>query len=599
MRVFDRVVGGCIVGLMGHRSLLLVRLTVRIGRDRCIHYEPAKVEQGVREMRIAVVGGGPAGLLFGALLRERRPDVEVTLWERNTHDATYGFGVVFSASTLGRLERQDERLGRELREAATHWDRMELRLGGRAMSCGGLGFSAIARRHLLDLLQDRAIAAGVDVRFETESDVAAAEGEYDLVIGADGLNSAVRAKHEASMGSHLEVAAAKYIWFGASKAFDRMTFLFERTEAGWFAVHAYPYDDQVSTFVVECDPGTWRRAGFDDFDESSPPGVSDEKTRVAMQELFADALDGAELLANNSRWLSFRTLRVGRWYDGDAVVVGDAAHTAHFSVGSGTTMALEDASALATEVARVREPDGLGAALVAFEAQRRPSVQRVQDAATPSRSWWERFGFYAERFDLEQLCMHFFTRSGRVSARRLADGDAAFFERAAGGAIDEVTRRTLADGPLAARAAIAMIVPEDAEAFVPGPSVGIVLKEFGDRAWVYHREGNPTEAAVRWVTAPAVPDENSADAATDGLPAGALLVVDRAGDDLDARTAQVVLAENARIVHGATVVLVDADADEDTALTLVLTGRADAVAIGAEHARASGFAPAPSRELAR
>jgi hypothetical protein len=409
----------------------------------------------------------------------------------------------------------------------------------------------------------------------------------------------VRSKHEAAMGRDLELATAKYIWFGAAKAFDQMTFLFERTEAGWFAVHAYPYDQHMSTFVVECDPSTWRRAGFDAFDQSSPPGVSDERTRVAMQELFADALEGAELLANNSRWLSFRTLRVGRWHDGDAVIVGDAAHTAHFSVGSGTTMALDDASVLSAAVAVVQDPARLAGALADFEAQRRPSVQRVQDAATPSRSWWERFGFYAERFDLEQLCMHFFTRSGRVSARRLAGGDARFFEQAAGADIEEVTRTTLAVGPLAARGPIAVVVPDGSEAFMPGPAVGILLRAGADRAWVHHREGDPTVAAVRWVTAPAVPDEAAAGAATEGLPEGALLVVDRAGDDLDARTAQVVLAENARFVHGATVVLVDVDADEDTVVTLVLTGRADAVAIGAERARELGLAPAPPREFAR
>jgi 2-polyprenyl-6-methoxyphenol hydroxylase-like FAD-dependent oxidoreductase len=551
-------------------------------------------------MRIAVIGGGPAGLLFGALVRERRPDVDVTVFERNMPDATYGFGVVFSASTLRRLTREDERLGRELRAAATHWDRMELRLDRRAVSCGGMGFSAVARRRLLDLLQDRAVEAGVDLRFEVEADAEALEAEYDLVVGADGVNSSLRSRHEIEMRSELELATAKYIWFGAAKAFEHMTFLFEKTDAGWFAVHAYPYDRDLSTFVVECDPQTWRRSGFDAFDASAPAGVSDEVTRAAMQELFADALGGAELLANNSRWLSFRTLRVGSWVNGSAVLAGDAAHTAHFSVGSGTTMALEDAVALAAGVSEVSSTSALADALERYEITRRPSVARVQDAATPSRTWWERFALYAEQFDLEQLSMHFLTRSGRVSARRLAESDPAFFVGAAGGDVASVTERVLAAGPYGARSPLATIVAGGAPMTDLAPAAGIVLPDGAAQAWIRGEgEGPPVAVPARWVTSPTSPDPHAGVAATAGLPEQALLVVRRAGNDLDARTAQVVLAESARLNHGASVVLVDDDADLDGVVTTLLTQRADAVAVGAAALGQLADATSSERELMR
>jgi len=377
-------------------------------------------------MRIAIAGGGPGGLFLAALLKKAGLGHEVTVFERNRAEDTFGFGVVFSDRTLAGIHAADPVLREALAAHGRHWDAIEVRLKGERIRCGGNGMAAIVRRTLLMLLQDSARDAGADLRFATEVRLADLD-RFDLVVAADGTGSQIRQALEPAFGSAVEAAAAKFIWFGTDYLFGGLTFVHERGPHGVFAVHGYPISAGVSTFIVETNEPSWRAAGLDEFDVTAPPGPSDEKTRGYLEDLFADQIDGHKLLVNNSRWASFRTRRTARWFTLDprpVVLLGDAAHTAHFSVGSGTKMAMEDAIALA--VALMAHPVDLGAALAAYEAAARPSVDAIQAAARPSLSWWEHFGRYYDAFEPWQFAYHFLSRSitdgRRIGLRRAAAG---------------------------------------------------------------------------------------------------------------------------------------------------------------------------------
>ena len=377
-------------------------------------------------MRIAIAGGGPGGLFLAALLKKAGLGHEVTVFERNRAEDTFGFGVVFSDRTLAGIHAADPVLREALAAHGRHWDAIEVRLKGERIRCGGNGMAAIVRRTLLTLLQDSARDAGADLRFATEVRLADLD-RFDLVVAADGTGSQIRQALEPAFGSAVEAAAAKFIWFGTDYLFGGLTFVHERGPHGVFAVHGYPISAGVSTFIVETNEPSWRAAGLDEFDVTAPPGPSDEKTRGYLEDLFADQIDGHKLLVNNSRWASFRTRRTARWFTLDprpVVLLGDAAHTAHFSVGSGTKMAMEDAIALA--VALMAHPVDLGAALAAYEAAARPSVDAIQAAARPSLSWWEHFGRYYDAFEPWQFAYHFLSRSitdgRRIGLRRAAAG---------------------------------------------------------------------------------------------------------------------------------------------------------------------------------
>jgi 2-polyprenyl-6-methoxyphenol hydroxylase-like FAD-dependent oxidoreductase len=373
-------------------------------------------------LRVVCVGGGPGGLLFATLLKRALPDAHVTVLERNRDVDTFGFGVVFSDAALGAIDAADPVLQRALREHGVHWDRIEVRLHGERLVCGGNGMAAVRRVTLLQLLQQSARDAGVDLRFSTEvRDPAELDG-YDVVVAADGANSTLRRAREDEFGPSVETATAKFIWFGTSHVFDGLTFVHQKGPHGVFAAHAYPIGEGMSTFIVETDEPTWRRAGLDAFDVTEPPGSSDETTRAYLADLFAEQIDGAPLLVNNSRWGNFRTLRTRRWHDGRVVLVGDAAHTAHFSVGSGTKMAMEDAVALAA--ALVATPDDVPAALDRYEAERRPGVEKIQGAARPSLSWWEHFGRSYDAMPPPQFAFHFFSRS--IPRSKIAKRDPEF-----------------------------------------------------------------------------------------------------------------------------------------------------------------------------
>jgi anthraniloyl-CoA monooxygenase len=374
-------------------------------------------------MRIAVAGGGPGGLFFSTLIRRADPSIEVTVFERNRADDTFGFGVVFSDRTLEAIHAADPVVREALAEHGRHWDTIEVRLKGERIRCGGNGMAAIVRRTLLGLLQQRAREAGARLRFSHEVDLADLTG-YDLVVAADGAGSRIRERLAAGLDTAVDTATAKFIWFGTDHVFDGLTFVHERGPDGVFAVHAYPISDQMSTFIVETDEESWRRAGLDEFDTSRPPGESDLISKEYLEKLFAEQIDGRRLLVNNSRWGNFRTRRTRRWHTLEPVPVaflGDAVHTAHFSVGSGTKMAMEDAIALADALAATGD---LPEALAAYEAAAQPSVRKIQQSARPSLAWWEHFGRYHAEFEPWQFAYHFLSRS--ITDSRLSKRDLEF-----------------------------------------------------------------------------------------------------------------------------------------------------------------------------
>ncbi|MGW1225436.1 FAD-dependent monooxygenase [Streptomyces sp. NPDC001478] len=527
-------------------------------------------------MRIAVAGGGPGGLFLATLVRQADPSAEVTVFERNRADDTFGFGVVFSDRTLAAIHEADPVLRRALSDHGRHWDEIEVRLKGERIRCGGNGMAAVARRTLLLLMQDRARDVGVELRFSTEVTLDDLTG-YDLVVAADGTGSKIReqveAERGADLGTEVETAAAKFIWFGTDHLFDGLTFIHERGPDGVFAVHGYPVSDTVSTFIVETDEESWRRAGLDAFDVTQPPGPSDLRSKEYLEKLFADHIGGGKLLTNNSRWGNFRTRRTRRWHTTSprpVVLLGDAVHTAHFSVGSGTKMAMEDAVALAGALAA--HPGDLPAALSAYEEAAQPSVRRIQDSARPSLSWWEHFGRYHDTFEPWQFAYHFLTRS--ISDARLARRAPEFV---AGGHLGWT--RTHGTEPLE--------TPFHGSGWqAPGRLVDIV------------RSADGTPTAVRGVgelslSAEPVPGPwgalLTAPDAEAGLPGvldrlaalagsgagGPVLVAVHGGTPLT----RVLVCEQARMAEGLPALLIDPEPDRDRALTTVLSGRADLVGV--------------------
>jgi len=390
-----------------------------------------------RAPHVAIVGGGPGGLYLARLLRLSEPRARVTVYERNTPDATFGFGVVFSERTLSGFRRADTETHARIVAACRQWSHMELRYAGAVRRYGGFGFSAIARTTLLRILQEGAAGAGAELRFEQEvglDDVAGA----DVVVAADGVGSAIRAELAAELGFAERAGRAKYAWFGTTAPFEVVTFPFARTEHGLFAAHAYPYDDTTATFVAEVDEDAWRRAGMDRSTAAAEtPGASDLESKAYLEAAFAEHLAGEPLLVNNSKWASFRVIHNDRWHHGNVVLLGDAAHTAHFSVGSGTKMAMEDSIALARALAA---HDDVAEAFAAYERERRPGVERTQRWAEPSQRWWESFG-RRRPADPSQFAFHFITRTGamtyaglcRRDASAVADAERVFRHDATGG----------------------------------------------------------------------------------------------------------------------------------------------------------------------
>ncbi|GAA3677608.1 bifunctional salicylyl-CoA 5-hydroxylase/oxidoreductase [Arthrobacter ginkgonis] len=378
-------------------------------------------------MKIAIVGGGPGGLYFAALMKQLDPAHQITLWERNAASDTFGFGVVFSDETLGGIGNADPVVADYMSRRFARWADIDIHFKGEQLTVGGQGFAAMSRKELLELLQRRTLELGVDVRFSTPAPpIEELEAGYDLVLAADGVNSQIRAKYAEDFRPNLDVRSNKYMWLGTDQVFEAFKFFVKETDAGTMQIHGYPFSDAGSTFIVEMHEDVWRRAGFDATENTAfPPGVSDEAAVAKIREIFAAELGDSELLTNNSKWLNFTTVRNGSWRRGNVVLLGDAAHTAHFSIGSGTKLAMEDSLALA---ACLHEHADLDTALEAYETERRPVVESTQRAAQASLEWFESIGQYSDQ-DPVQFAFNLLTRSRRITQENLRLRDPEFARR--------------------------------------------------------------------------------------------------------------------------------------------------------------------------
>jgi salicyloyl-CoA 5-hydroxylase len=513
-------------------------------------------------LRVACIGGGPGGLFFSTLFKRTVPDAEVVLFERNQATDAFGFGVVFSDATLNRINDADPVVRDGLRDHGTHWDDIEVWLKKEKKSFTGNGMAAIYRKTLLKLMQDRAAEVGVDMRFGQYVPDLTQLHDFDVIVGADGANSSTREQLGESLGHMAETASAKFIWFGTTYKFSGLTSVHRESEFGNFAVHGYPISEDLSTFIVETDEVTWRKAGLDEFDASQPPGPSDLKTQRFLEKLFAEDIAGEPLVANNSRWANFRTRSTRSWHKGNVVLLGDAVHTAHFSVGSGTKMAMEDAITLVREVAA--HQDDLELAFTNYEAERQPQVAKIQNQARGGLGWWEHFGRYYKAFDPTQFTFHFFSRSIDIDKIRLRDP-----ELVASTEQDWLDRHgtTPLETPLNAgmtefSGRLLTISTEGNAATLSGPGGSIALVT------------DPADANISTGLLITAPDtEAGLAAAFAQLPAEAAAVVIQGGNAFT----RVLLSEEARLGRGLTSVIVD-DREPASNLTLVLSGRADAVA---------------------
>ena len=392
-------------------------------------------------MKVVVIGGGPAGLYFALLMKKANSAHRVTVVERNAADDTFGWGVVFSDQTMENFRQADAETYEAITDHFAHWDDIDVHVKGVTITSGGHGFSGIARRTLLEILARRATELRVDLRFRTELPAdadpsAIGLGDYDLLVAADGVSSAVRKRYAEHFRPEIDMRKAKYIWLGTTRRFDAFTFAFVENECGVFQAHAYRFDERQSAFIVECDERSWRAAGFD--------AMTTDETIATCQRMFAPWLDGHTLLTNmrhlrGSQWLSFPIVRNATWHHDKIVLVGDAAHTAHFSIGSGTKLAMEDAIALARALNEPaastpspnttdeRTRDALERALQRYEDERSTEALRLQNAARNSMEWFENVRRYIH-LPPEQFAYSLLTRSQRVSHENLRLRDRGYLE---------------------------------------------------------------------------------------------------------------------------------------------------------------------------
>jgi anthraniloyl-CoA monooxygenase len=375
-------------------------------------------------MKIACIGGGPAGLYFAISMKLRDPAHEIEIFERNPPGVTFGWGVVFSDLTVDNITRNDPVSAKAITGELAHWDDIDVHIHGETITSGGHGFIGIGRKRLLEILQDRARELGVALHFEAECDPADAKWkEYDLVIASDGLNSRFRNATPEAFGVDVDVRKNKFVWLGINKAFEAFTFAFEETEHGWIWAHAYRFAPDFSTFIVECSEEVWRAIGFD--------AMSQEESIAKCEQLFAKYLDGHRLQSNaahlrgSAAWLNFPRVKCERWSSGNVILLGDAAHTAHFSIGSGTKLALEDA----IKLAEVLNRDGLSleAAMDEYVAERNLEVLKLQNSARNSTEWFETLDRYLH-FEPLQFAYSLLTRSQRISHENLRLRDREWLE---------------------------------------------------------------------------------------------------------------------------------------------------------------------------
>jgi anthraniloyl-CoA monooxygenase len=412
-----------------------------------------------RGLRIAIVGGGPSGLYFAILMKRADPDAEIVVLERDRADDAFGFGVVFSDATIAEVESADADTYAAVTDHFIHWDDIDVHVRGEVLSSTGHGFSGMSRRTLLRVLQEHAAALGVELRFEAGVGALDDRAKYDLVVGADGVNSTVRALFADRFQPTLDERPNRFVWLGTTKPFPAFTFYFREDAHGLWRVHAYQYEAGLSTFIVECTEATWRSAGLEDATEAD--------SIAFCAALFAEELDGHELIGNKSVWRSFPTVRCRRWSTENVVLIGDAAHTAHFSVGSGTRLGMLDAIALRDALARAMQdgdqsmaerapqsprvgwtdpsgasmPERVARALAAYEAERRPAVASLQRAAQASLEWFEATERYMDLHPL-QFALTLLTRSLRITHEDLRVRDPAFLARIDAWVAEEAERQT-------------------------------------------------------------------------------------------------------------------------------------------------------------
>jgi 2-polyprenyl-6-methoxyphenol hydroxylase-like FAD-dependent oxidoreductase len=368
-------------------------------------------------VRIAVIGGGPGGLYFAYLWKRRHPDAAIDLFEQNAAGATWGFGVVFSEQALEFLRADDPDTVDAITPRMQSWKNITLNLRGENVEIDGVGFSSIGRLDLLTILQQRAAAVGVTPRYDTPLASMDQLTGYDLIVAADGLNSLVRRSFEGDLGTSLSYSPNKFAWYGTTKRFETLSQTFVQTGLGAFNAHHYRYSASMSTFLVECDWATWQAYGFAD--------KTVEQSQAICEQVFASTLDGHSLLSNKSVWRNFPWIWNERWSFRNMVLIGDALHSAHFSIGSGTRLAIEDAMALTKALEAERD---VSAALVRYQTERQPIVKKLVTAARTSADWYERFPEHM-KLDLMDFAYSYITRSGRIDDARLRAMSPAFMAR--------------------------------------------------------------------------------------------------------------------------------------------------------------------------
>jgi 2-polyprenyl-6-methoxyphenol hydroxylase-like FAD-dependent oxidoreductase len=368
-------------------------------------------------VRIAVIGGGPGGLYFAYLWKRRHPDDVIELFEQNPEGATWGFGVVFSDQALEFLRADDPETVDAIAPRMESWRNITLNLRGESVEIDGVGFSSIGRLELLTLLQARVRSVGISPRYETQIDSIDRFAGYDLIVAADGLNSIVRRSFEKEFGASVTHSTNKFAWYGTTKTFATLSQTFVTGERGTFNAHHYRYSPHMSTFLVECDAATWNAYGFE--------GKSIEESQAICEEVFADTLGGHKLISNKSVWRNFPWIWNEHWSRHNMVLIGDALHTAHFSIGSGTRLAIEDAIALTKALEAEADVPG---ALARYERERKPIVKKLVTAARTSADWYEHFPDHM-KLSLMDFTYSYITRSGRIDDARLRAMSPRFMAR--------------------------------------------------------------------------------------------------------------------------------------------------------------------------
>jgi len=368
-------------------------------------------------VRIAVIGGGPGGLYFSYLWKKRHPDAHIDLFEQNAAGATWGFGVVFSEQALEFLRADDPDTVDAIAPRMESWKNITLNLREESVEIDGVGFSSIGRLELLGILQGRAASVGVTPRYDTQVASVDQLAGYDLIVAADGLNSLVRRTFEGDFGTSLSYSANKFAWYGTTKRFETLSQTFVKTDLGTFNAHHYRYSPDMSTFLVECDLPTWQRCGFAD--------KTIDQSRTICERVFAAALEGHPLVSNKSVWRNFPWIWNERWSFKNMVLIGDALHSAHFSIGSGTRLAIEDAIALTKALEAEQD---LATALGRYQSERQPVVKKLVTAARTSADWYARFPEHM-KLGLMDFAYSYVTRSGRIDDARLRAMSPAFMAR--------------------------------------------------------------------------------------------------------------------------------------------------------------------------